>query len=117
MGLEPYFGGIVSAAIFCIGGWIALKGGYERRFGAIELKLVEHDEKIRHAMQEAEISRDLKAQMAALSQKMDDLADDVRRHNNLVERMVVVERDQQTMWKRQDELRDDLHEMKVGGTG
>jgi hypothetical protein len=41
---------------------------------------------------------------------------DVEKHNNLVERMCKVEQQIPTMWKRQDELRDAMHDIKIGGT-
>lgn len=41
-----------------------------------------------------------------LSMQIDELSDRVAKHNNLVERMAVVERDVKTAFKRIDELRE-----------
>ena len=41
-----------------------------------------------------------------LSEKIDDLSAKVQKHNNLVERMAVVERDMKTVFKRIDELKE-----------
>ena len=49
-------------------------------------------------------------------QAVNDLKGDVEKHNNLVERMCKVEQQIPTMWKRQDELRDAMHDIKIGGT-
>ncbi len=50
--------------------------------------------------------------LARLETKMDDLADDVRKHNGVVERTAILERDMKTVWKQHDLLRDELHEME-----
>lgn len=52
-------------------------------------------------------------------EKIDQLRRDVEKHNNLVERMAVVERDQKTAFIRIDEIRDEVKELehvKIGGT-
>ena len=55
-------------------------------------------------------------QITALSVKLDDLRDDVSRHNQVVERTFKIESDMNTQWHRVDELREELHEVKVGGS-
>lgn len=50
--------------------------------------------------------------LAKLETKMDDLVEDVRRHNNVIERTYVVERDMDTMWKRHDELKERVHDLE-----
>ena len=40
--------------------------------------------------------------------RIEQLEKKVEKHNNLVERMALVERDEQTQWKRIDELRAEL---------
>ena len=50
--------------------------------------------------------------LTKLETKMDDLSEDVRKHNNVIERTYVVERDLETMWKRHDELKERVHELE-----
>lgn len=50
--------------------------------------------------------------LTKLETKMDDLCEDVRKHNNVIERTFVVERDMETMWKRHDELKERVHELE-----
>lgn len=40
--------------------------------------------------------------------RIEQLEKKVEKHNNLVERVAVIERDEQTQWKRIDELRSEL---------
>jgi uncharacterized coiled-coil DUF342 family protein len=114
--ITPYFGGIVSALIATITAWVALKTSYEKRFTNIETKLAAQDERVHHALTEAEISRELTVQIASLSAKMDDLAKSVDKHNDIVERTYQVESNLKTAFHRIDELREEIHDMKIGGT-
>lgn len=50
--------------------------------------------------------------LTKLETKMDDLSGDVRKHNNVIERTFVVERDMETMWKRHDELKERVHDLE-----
>ena len=50
--------------------------------------------------------------LTKLETKMDDLSEDVRKHNNVIERTYVVERDLKTMWTRHDELKERVHELE-----
>ena len=50
------------------------------------------------------------------TEKIDILRADVEKHNNLVERMAVAERDLKTAFVRIDENRDELRNVKIGGT-
>lgn len=52
------------------------------------------------------------ARLARMEQKMDDLSEDVRKHNGVVERTGIVERDVETMWKRHDELKERVKELE-----
>lgn len=45
--------------------------------------------------------------MKFLSEKIDNLTAKVQKHNELVERMAIVERDMKTAFKRIDELREE----------
>lgn len=57
----------------------------------------------------------MSARLARIEQKVDDLADDVRRHNGVVERTAVLERDQKAAWREIDKIRasmcDEMHRM------
>jgi len=44
--------------------------------------------------------------------KVDELAKKVEKHNNLIERMAIVERDLKTSFNRIDELRSDIKELQ-----
>ena len=44
--------------------------------------------------------------------KVDELRKDVEKHNQLIERMAVVERDLKTNWTRVDELKADVKEIR-----
>ena len=44
--------------------------------------------------------------------RIEALEKKVEKHNNLVERMALIELDEQTQWKRIDELRADLEEYR-----
>ena len=47
-----------------------------------------------------------------LGYKVDDLRKDVEKHNQLIERMVIVERDLKTNWTRVDELKSEVKELR-----
>lgn len=111
--IAPYFSGIVSAAVFVLGGYGAMKNAYDKRLSAIETKQAAQDEKIARVLEDSHLSRDLITQIAMLSTKLDDLADDVKRHNSVVERTYKVEHDIKTAFRRIDDLREDI---KVCGT-
>lgn len=44
--------------------------------------------------------------------RIEALEKKVEKHNNLIERMALIEHDEQTQWKRIDELRSDLEEYR-----
>lgn len=52
------------------------------------------------------------ARLARIEQKVDDLADDVRRHNGVVERTGVVERDVSTCFHKYDDLHQEVKELR-----
>lgn len=54
--------------------------------------------------------------LARVETKVDMLADNVEKHNKVVERTYKLESDMDTMWHRHDELKDEVHGYKVGGT-
>lgn len=55
-------------------------------------------------------------QITALSVKLDELKSDVSKHNQLIERTFQLESETKAQWRRIDELRGELHEVKVGGS-
>lgn len=54
--------------------------------------------------------------LAVLTEKVDELSGRVEKHNNVIERVYKLETDEATMWKRHDELKDELKHLKAGGT-
>ena len=94
--MEAYIPTIISSIV---GGLVVCAGSYmamNTRLTRIETKL---DENIKNT-----------------SEKIDFLREDVEKHNNLVERMAVAERDLKTAFVRIDENRDELRNVKIGGT-
>lgn len=91
MDLTPYLSPIVAAVIAIVGAYVAMKNANNAKFEEL---------KVQNAEQMAEI-RALKEQ--------------VEKHNGVVERTFVLERDMKTAWVRIDELkeRDDKIEAKI----
>lgn len=91
MDLTPYIGPVVTIAIFLIGGYATMKNAFNQKFNEISV------------------------QIAALSTQVEDLKDQVEKHNNVVERTYVNERDLKTAFNILDELkaRDDKLEQKM----
>lgn len=58
----------------------------------------------------------LSNQITALSVKLDELKTDVAKHNQLIERTYKLENETTAQWKRIDEIREEVHEIKVGGS-
>ena len=44
--------------------------------------------------------------------RIEQLEKKVEKHNNLIERLTLLEHDEQTQWKRIDELRDEIERMR-----
>jgi uncharacterized coiled-coil protein SlyX len=116
MDLTPYFGGIISALVFILTAWIALKTKWENRFAKIEIRQASQDEKIERALSEAGVSHELTIQIASIATKLDILSEEVKKHNDMIERLAVLERDTKTAFHKIDELREEFHEIKIGGT-
>ena len=83
MDFTPYIGAVVSAAIFIIGSYVAMKNANNEKFN------------------------ELSVQIATLTAEVKDLRRDVEKHNNVVERTAGLERDLHTAFKRIDELKED----------
>lgn len=54
--------------------------------------------------------------LTRLETMIETMTKEVEKHNNVVERTAVMERDMQTMWRKLDEHSDDLRNVKIGGT-
>ena len=110
--MEPNFGDITTIIIFVIGGWVAVKNSYNSRFSRIESKQSAMETSLQQISEEIRITRDLSKQIATLSAKVDDLHEDVTKHNSVIERTFKLESDVKTAFHRIDELRED---QKAGG--
>jgi outer membrane murein-binding lipoprotein Lpp len=97
----PYIGTIVTALITAGATYAAIVS----RLSKLEVR-IDHVE--RHQID----TNTLSAQIAALSQKVDDLREDVSKHNRVVERTYKTETDMETMWKRHDELKERIHDLE-----
>lgn len=51
-------------------------------------------------------------QIAVVKTEIKNLTKQVEKHNSIVERTFKIESDTATMWRRIDELRDELHELR-----
>ena len=89
--ITPYIGSIVTVIVAIVGGYVAMKNANNEKFGALSV------------------------QIAALSQQVTDLKEDVEKHNGVMEREYKLESDMHTAFKRIDELkaRDDKLEEKM----
>ena len=105
MDWTPYIAPVVTALLAAGATYAAMMSQLS------ELKVrVEHVEK-----QQMDIHA-LSNQIAGLAAKVDDLREDVGKHNNIIERTFKLESDTKTAFHRIDELRDEVHDMKIGGT-
>ena len=57
-------------------------------------------------------NRVLKVELEAIKDRLDRLEDKADKHNNFMERIAILERDDKTAFNRIDELRDDIHELQ-----
>ena len=91
MDFTPYIGSIVTVIVAIVGGYVAMKNANNEKFNALSV------------------------QIAALSQQVSDLKDDVEKHNSVVERVYKLETDMHTAYKRIDESkeRDEKLEQKI----
>ena len=101
MDITPYIGAIVTALITA-----------GATYAAIVSRLAKLEVRIDHVEQNQIDTSMLSAQIAALAQKVDDLREDVARHNQVVERTYKAENDMKTMWARHDELKERVHELE-----
>ena len=52
------------------------------------------------------------SRLARIETKMDDLTEDVRRHNGIAERTTVLERDQKAVWREIEKNRTDIRDVR-----
>lgn len=101
MDITPYIGTIVTALITA-----------GATYAAIVSRLSKLEVRIDHVERNQIDTNTLSSQIAALSQKVDDLRDDVSQHNRVVERTYKTENDMRTMWQCHDELKERVHELE-----
>lgn len=116
MDWTPFIAPTATVLVFIVGGWIAVKNANNSRFAHIEAEQAAMNARIEQLSEDTKANRDISKQIAALSAKVDDLRADVTKHNSVIERTYRLERDAELTSQRISELRDDLHDMKLGGT-
>ena len=91
MDITPYIGSIVTVVIAIVGGYVAMKNAMNAQLTTLSV------------------------QIAGLTAKVDDLKEQVEKHNGVVERTFKLESDMHTAYKRIDELkaRDEKLEAKM----
>lgn len=104
--LYPSFSGLVAIVVFILGGWAAIRNGYNSRFAHIEAQQASVMERISHVEEFARTTSDLGAQLSALSAKLDDLRADVNKHNQVIERTYRLESEMKSAFHQIDELKD-----------
>ena len=82
------WGHIITIALFVIGGWVAVRNSMQGQLNDIKMSVVK------------------------LETMMADLKDDVQKHNNVVEKTAIMQRDMKTAWMRHDELRERVHDLE-----
>lgn len=105
MDWTPYVSAIVAAII---------AGGAS--YGVVMGRLSKLESSVDSLQRSQADAQSLSNQITALSVKMDDLKDDVGKHNQLIERTFQLEYETKAQWNRIDELRDQIHDVKVGGS-
>ena len=82
------WGHIITIALFIIGGWIGVRQSMQNQLNDIKMSVVK------------------------LETMMSDLKEDVQKHNNVVEKTAIMQRDMETAWKRHDELKERVHDLE-----
>lgn len=103
MGIEPW---VVTALISVAG-------------GVVTAVSVAHTlNKDRDAKEDATATHlaNIDTKLAVLTSKVDELSGRVDKHNGVIERVYKLESDEATMWRRHDELKDELKHLRAGGT-
>ena len=92
MDITPYIGSIVTVIIACVGFY----GAVSTRLARLEAKMDDQQK-----LTQTEIA---------------NLRRDVEKHNNVMERTFKLETEVGNLYHRYDELRDDMKDVKIGGT-
>lgn len=101
--LPSLISSIVSAAIAVFGAYTATKRAAEDRELAREKEEKERTIKVHTEL--AEIRTDIK-----------HLSEEVKKHNNVIERTYILETEVANLYHRYDELHNDVKDVKIGGT-
>lgn len=59
---------------------------------------------------------EIDTKLAVLTAELKQLSSRVEKHNGVIERVYKLESDEATMWRRHDELKDEVDSIKAGGT-
>lgn len=102
----------VTLLVFVIGAWIAVRNANNTKFSHVEMEIATMQAKLNQLSEDNRDTRELTRQIATLSAKMDALSEDVRKHNSVVERTSVLERDVKAVWSRYDEIRERVKELE-----
>ena len=85
-------------------------------YAALTSRIARLEARVEYVERQQEGTSSLSAQIAALSQKVDDLREDVRRHNGVVERTVELEQSTKAAWHQINSLKADIDRYhKAGG--
>ena len=101
--LTPYLSAIVAALVAVFGSYSATKRAAEDRERERDKADKERDIKMQTEL--AEIRTDIK-----------HLSDEVKKHNNVIERTYKLETEVANLWHRYDEIHSDMKDVKIGGT-
>ena len=88
MDLSVSWSHIIAIATFVVGGWIAVRNSMQGQLNRINVSV------------------------ARIETKVDDLSEDVRRHNGVVERTAIMERDQKAVWRNIESNRNDINAVR-----
>lgn len=82
MDLTPYIGPVVTALVFVVGSYVAMKNANNEKFNTLSV------------------------QIATLTTQVSDLKAETEKHNRVIERTYKLETDVKTAFKRIDELKE-----------
>ncbi len=103
--IGPLASGAIGAIAGCFGAWVTMTN-----------RLTRIETQIEAQSKRADGYEAMVKQLTRLETKMDTLSHDVSKHNSVVERVYDLENKSATAFHRIDELRSDLHDVKIGGT-
>lgn len=101
--LSTFASPIISAAIAVFGAYTATKRAAE-------------DREREHEKEEKERAIKVQTELAEIRTDIKHLSEEVKKHNNVIERTYVLETEVANLYHRYDELHNDVKDVKVGGT-